>query len=98
MEILYDTGTNLHTPKRRGNLFVISETPEFSRITMFIGWSVSCNTERKLTTFMFEPRSGHMGFVVDKVALEKVFSKYFLFPYKFSFHRLLHIHHPGLVQ
>jgi hypothetical protein len=41
----------------------------------------------------FEPTSGHVGFVVDKVALEQVFSKYFDFPCQFSFHRLLHIHH-----
>jgi hypothetical protein len=34
-----------------------------------------------------------VGFVVDKVALGQVFSKYFGFPCKFSFHRLLHTHH-----
>jgi hypothetical protein len=39
-----------------------------------------------------------MGFVVDKVALGRVFSYYFGFPHQFSFHRLLHIHHLGLVQ
>jgi hypothetical protein len=38
----------------------------------------------------FDPRSGHVGFVVDKVALGQVFSEYFGFPYQFSFHRLLH--------
>jgi hypothetical protein len=38
------------------------------------------------------PRSGHVGFVVDKVALGKVFSEYFCFPCQFSFHRLLHNH------
>jgi hypothetical protein len=32
-------------------------------------------------------------FVVDKVALGQVFSKYFDFPYQFSFHQLLYIHH-----
>jgi hypothetical protein len=37
--------------------------------------------------------SGHVGFVVNKVALERVFFEYFCFPYKFSFHRLLHTHH-----
>jgi hypothetical protein len=37
--------------------------------------------------------SGHVGFVVDKVALEQVFSKYFGIPCQSSFHRLLHIHH-----
>jgi hypothetical protein len=34
-----------------------------------------------------------VGFVVDKVKLGQVFSEYFGFPRKFSFHRLLHIHH-----
>jgi hypothetical protein len=42
---------------------------------------------------MFEPRSGHVGFMVDKVAVGQVFSKYFHFPCQFSFHRLLHPHH-----
>jgi hypothetical protein len=41
----------------------------------------------------FEPGSGHVGFVVDKVALEEVFSEYFGFPCQFSFHPLLHIHY-----
>jgi hypothetical protein len=41
----------------------------------------------------FEPRSGHVGFIVDKVALGQVFSEYFGFPCHFSLHRLLHIHH-----
>jgi hypothetical protein len=41
----------------------------------------------------FYPRSGHVGFVVDKVALNQVFSEYFGFPRQFSFHRLLRIHH-----
>jgi hypothetical protein len=31
--------------------------------------------------------------VVDKVALEQVFSEYFGFPCQFSFHQLLHTHH-----
>jgi hypothetical protein len=41
----------------------------------------------------FEPRSGHVGFVVDKVALRQIFSEYFGFPCQFSVHRLLHTHH-----
>jgi hypothetical protein len=36
-----------------------------------------------------------VGFVVDKVALEAVFSDYFGFPCQFSFHRMLHIHLPS---
>jgi hypothetical protein len=39
------------------------------------------------------PRSGHVEFVVDKVALGQVFSEYFGFPCQFTFHRLLHTHH-----
>jgi hypothetical protein len=47
----------------------------------------------------FEPRSGHVGFVVDKVSLEQDFSEYFGFPCQFSCHRpLIIIHHLGLVQ
>jgi hypothetical protein len=40
----------------------------------------------------FQPGSGHIGFVVDKVALGQVFSEYFGFPSQFSFHRLLYTH------
>jgi hypothetical protein len=39
----------------------------------------------------FDPSSGHVRFVVDKVALGQFFFQYFGFPYQFSFHRLLHI-------
>jgi hypothetical protein len=39
----------------------------------------------------FDPRSDHVGFTVDKVALGYVFSGYFSFPCQFSFHQLLHI-------
>jgi hypothetical protein len=40
-----------------------------------------------------------VGFVVDKVALEQVFSEYFGFPCQSVFHQLLHNHyHLGLVQ
>jgi hypothetical protein len=39
---------------------------------------------------VFDPRSGHVGFVVDKVALGQVFSEFFDFPCQFSFHRLLY--------
>jgi hypothetical protein len=41
----------------------------------------------------FESGSGHAGFVVDKVELWQVFSKYIGFPCKSSFHRLRHNHH-----
>jgi hypothetical protein len=41
----------------------------------------------------YDLRSGHMGLVVDKVALVQVFSKYFGFHYQFLFHQLLCAHH-----
>jgi hypothetical protein len=41
----------------------------------------------------FDPRSGHVGFVVDKVTLGQVLSEYIGFPCQFSFHRLLYTHH-----
>jgi hypothetical protein len=34
-----------------------------------------------------------VGFVVEEVALEQVFSEYFGFPCHFSFHRLPYTHH-----
>jgi hypothetical protein len=40
----------------------------------------------------FELESGHVGFVVDKVALRQVFSQYFGFPCRSLFHQLLHNH------
>jgi hypothetical protein len=40
-----------------------------------------------------------MEFVVDKAALEQVFSEYFGFSLQSSFHQSLHHHnHPGLAQ
>jgi hypothetical protein len=41
----------------------------------------------------FEPRSGNVAFVVDRVTLGQVFSGYLGFPYQILFHRLLHVHH-----
>jgi hypothetical protein len=43
----------------------------------------------------FEPGSGLVGFVVDKVALGQVFSEYFGFPCQSSFYQLFH-NHPHL--
>jgi hypothetical protein len=44
---------------------------------------VQADSSRRLG---FEHRSCHVGFVVGKVALGKVFSKYIGFPCQFSFH------------
>jgi hypothetical protein len=49
----------------------------------------------------FKPGSSHVGFVVDKVGLEQVFSEYFGFPCQSSFHYFSTItltYHPGLAQ
>jgi hypothetical protein len=35
----------------------------------------------------FEPVSGHVGFMVKKVALGQIFSEYFGFPCQISFHQ-----------
>jgi hypothetical protein len=44
-------------------------------------------------------RSGHLGILVDKVALGQVFSEYFRFTWQSSFHQILHPHnHSELVQ
>jgi hypothetical protein len=44
-------------------------------------------------------RTQHVGFVVDKVAQQQVFSEYFDFPCQSSFHQiLLHHNHPALAQ
>jgi hypothetical protein len=44
-------------------------------------------------------RLGHVGFVMDKVALEQVFSEYFGFPCQSFFHQILHhYNHQGHVQ
>jgi hypothetical protein len=40
----------------------------------------------------FVPISGHVGFVVDEVALGQILSEYFGFPVQLAFHRLLHSH------
>jgi hypothetical protein len=41
----------------------------------------------------FEPRSGHVKFVVDEVALGQDLSEYFTFPCEFSFQSLLYTHY-----
>jgi hypothetical protein len=40
----------------------------------------------------FDPKSGHVGFMVDEVALGLDFSEYFGFPCQFVFRQLLHAH------
>jgi hypothetical protein len=46
----------------------------------------------------FEPESGHVGFVVNKVALRQVSSEFFGLTCQFAFCWLLDIHHLRLIQ
>jgi hypothetical protein len=46
----------------------------------------------------FEPGSGHVGLVVDEVALGQVFSEYFGFPSNLHSTSCSTIYHLGLVQ
>jgi hypothetical protein len=63
------------------------------------GRAIAQAVRRRLPT-----RSGHVGFVVNKMAQGQISCEYFGLPCKFSFHQLLHIHnhhhhhHSGLVQ
>jgi hypothetical protein len=66
-------------------------------LVSFMGHSIAQVVSYWLPTATagFEPWAGHVGFVVDRVAMGQVFSKYFGFPCH-SFHRLLHAHyHPS---
>jgi hypothetical protein len=46
----------------------------------------------------FEPGSGQVEFVVNKVAMGQVFSEYFCFPCQCSLHQILNPHnHPGQI-
>jgi hypothetical protein len=60
-----------------------------------LGRAIAQAASRRLSTAAarFETRSGHVGFVADKVALGQVFSEYLGFPCYFSFYRLFHTHH-----
>jgi hypothetical protein len=51
----------------------------------------STNSAETTAAARFDPRSGYVAFVVDKVALGQVLSEYFGFPCQFLFHRLFHI-------
>jgi hypothetical protein len=42
---------------------------------------------------VFEPGSGYVGFVVDKLMLGQIFTEYFGLSCESSFHQLLHNHH-----
>jgi hypothetical protein len=61
------------------------------------GDAIAHAVTRWLPTAVADPGSGHVGFVMDKVALGQVFSEYFGFSCQSSFHQLLHNHHHLLV-
>jgi hypothetical protein len=46
----------------------------------------------------FDSGSSNVGFVVDKMSVGEIFSKYFGFPRQFSFQQMFHTYHPWLVQ
>jgi hypothetical protein len=56
------------------------------------GRAIAQAVSRRLPTAaaLFEPRSDRVAFVVNKVALEQVFSEYFGLSCQFLFHRVLH--------
>jgi hypothetical protein len=58
--------------------------------------SLSARQLRRLVAGFPGSSPGHVGFVMDKVALGHVFSEDFGFPCQFSFHRLFYIHHLSL--
>jgi hypothetical protein len=73
----------------------------FMSILLNVGRAIAQAVSRWLPTAAarVRTRSGHVGFVVDKVALGQVFSEDFGFPCQSSFHQILHPHnHPGQVQ
>jgi hypothetical protein len=67
--------------KGNGRVLICVTNLEFGR-------AIAQAVSRRLP--VFDPRSGHVGFVVDKVALGQVFSEYFGFPCQFTFHLLFH--------
>jgi hypothetical protein len=51
---------------------------------------IGCATAQAVSCRL--PRSGHVGFVVENVALGQVFSEYFRVPCQLSFHSLVQTH------
>jgi hypothetical protein len=79
---------------RRVDIFVNRRFGGTYRLGRAIAQAVSCWLPTAAVRGS-SPGSGHVGFVVDRVALGQVFSKYFGFPCQSSFHQLLH-NHPHL--
>jgi hypothetical protein len=66
----------------------------FFQVMAYLGRAVAQAVSHCLPTLaaLVLAGSGHVGFVVDKVALGQVFSEYFGFPCQ-ALCRLLHTHH-----
>jgi hypothetical protein len=78
-------GTGTGPGEKQGLVFQLSDdwVTRIMRVVPKLRWLVAG----------FEPRSGHVGFVVNKVELGQVFSEYLGLLCQVSFHWLLHIHH-----
>jgi hypothetical protein len=61
----------------------------FQALTKKVGRAIA----QEVSSWLPAATAGHVGFVVDKVALGQVFSEYFGFPCQSLFHQLLHNHH-----
>jgi hypothetical protein len=99
VEFLYNS-LRIETTGTTGSYFSKIPLPRFKVIFILIYLTAAPSLKRLVIGFpprrpWFDPGSGQVGFVVDKVALEQVFSEYFGFSYQFSFHQLLH-NHPHL--
>jgi hypothetical protein len=66
--------------------------PEYKAQTTETATLSNLQTSFPPQRLVFEPRSGHVGFEVDKVALWQALSEYYGFFCQFSSHRLLHTH------
>jgi hypothetical protein len=91
--------SNLNNIKFSSSFIEITQCLNTETNRLSLRWEMAVPSLRRLVDGFpqrgpwFETTSGHVGFVVDEVALGQDFSKYFGFPCQFSFHRLLHIHH-----
>jgi hypothetical protein len=82
------------------DLIIFSENKMWGKVTV-VGGAVAKAVSRWLptATARLRARSAHAQFVVDKVGLKQIFSKYFRFPCQSSFHQVLYPHNqPGQVQ
>jgi hypothetical protein len=97
---------NVHHNSTNVSLLFFSRSPSTSvtlkprhKYTCTVSyWEGCCHSSGGYSPAFHPGRSGcelsvgHVGFVVDKVALGRVFSEYLGSPF-YSFHRLLHTHH-----